>query len=216
MDGNVNFLLLGKKRRMIEMLRQKGITNESVLTAFEKVDRHLFMESVLWPSAYEDTALTIVTEQTISKPSTVAYQTQLLEVAKGHKILEIGTGSGFQAAILNAMGARVFSVERQITLFRKTSKLLSSIAPNIITYYGDGFQGYPKFAPYDRVLVTCGAPNIPEKLLEQLKIGGIMVIPVGVESQKMKKIVKISESEYSIDDYGDFLFVPMLHDRVRK
>ncbi len=216
MNGNnTNFLLLGQKMRMIEMLRQKGITDENVLAAFGKVDRHRFMESVLWPSAYEDTALTIANEQTISKPSTVAYQSQLLEVKKGLKVLEIGTGSGFQSAILDAMGARVFTVERQIDLFRKATRTLNALAPKIITYYGDGFKGFPRYAPYDRIIVTCGAPDIPEKLLEQLVVGGIMVIPVGVESQKMKKITKTGESEYTEDDYGDFLFVPMLHERVK-
>ncbi len=215
-DDNVDYLLLGKKRRMIEMLREKGITDENVLKAFEKVDRHRFLESVLWPHAYEDTALTIVTDQTISKPSTVAYQSQLLEVKPNMKVLEIGTGSGFQSAILDAMGARVYTIERQITLYQKTSKLLDRIAPRIITYYGDGFQGYPRFAPYDRVIVTCGAPNIPEKLLEQLTAGGIMVIPVGVGSQTMKKITKISDTEYKEEDFGDFLFVPMLQNKVEK
>lgn len=216
MEGSTNFLMLGKKRRLIELLIQKGITDESVLAAFEKVDRHSFLESVLWPNAYEDVALTILTGQTISRPSTVAFQSQLLEVAKGMKVLEIGTGSGFQAAILNAMGACVYTVERQIQLFKRTSALLGKIAPNVITFYGDGFLGMPRFAPYDRVIVTCGAPDVPQALLSQLKTGGIMVIPVGVEAQKMKKIIKISETEYEEEDFGDFVFVPMLRERVKK
>lgn len=216
MRNTQDFLMLGKKRRMIGQLREKGITDESVLSAFEKVDRHLFLESVLWPNAYDDVALTIATDQTISRPSTVAFQTQLLEVVGGMKVLEIGTGSGFQAAILNAMGTKVFSIERQITLFKKTSNILNKVAPNVITIYGDGFAGLPRFAPFDRIIVTCGAPNIPDNLLNQLKVGGIMVIPVGVDSQIMKKIKKVSDSEFEEEDFGDFIFVPMLKDRVKK
>lgn len=211
-----NFLLLGQKKRMIEQLRQKGITDENVLQAFDKMERHRFLESFLWPRAYEDIAIKLTTDQTISKPSTVAFQSQLLEVKKGTKVLEIGTGSGFQAAILYAMGAKVYTVERQIALFKRTKPLLDKLAPTVVTYYGDGFKGYPQFAPYDRVIVTCGAPNIPQALLDQLAIGGIMVIPVGEESQIMKKIVKISTTEYEETDYGDFLFVPMLKERVKK
>ncbi|MBR3558748.1 MAG: protein-L-isoaspartate(D-aspartate) O-methyltransferase [Bacteroidales bacterium] len=211
-----NYLLLGQKRRLIESLRQKGITDENVLNAFDKMERHRFLESVLWPRAYDDEALKLTTDQTISKPSTVAFQSQLLEVKRGMKVLEIGTGSGFQAAILYAMGAKVFTVERQIALFKRTKPLLDKLAPSVVTYYGDGFKGYPQFAPYDRVIVTCGAPNVPQALLDQLVTGGIMVIPVGVESQTMKKIVKISETEYEEEDFGNFLFVPMLKERVRR
>ena len=211
-----NFLLLGHKKRMIEQLRQKGISDENVLAAFDKIERHLFLESILWPQAYEDVALKLTTDQTISKPSTVAFQSQLLEIRKGHKVLEIGTGSGFQAAILYAMGAKVYTIERQYQLFIPTKKLLDKIAPSIITYYGDGFKGYPKFAPYDRIIVTCGAPNVPQALLDQLAIGGIMVIPVGVESQIMKKIVKISDTEYEEEDFGDCVFFLMLKERVSK
>jgi len=211
-----NYLLLGQKKRMIEGLRQKGISDENVLSAFDKMERHLFMESLLWPRAYEDIAIKITTDQTISKPSTVAFQSQLLEVQRGHKILEIGTGSGFQAAILYAMGAKVYTIERQIALFKQTKPLLDKLAPSVVTYYGDGFKGWPQFAPYDRIIVTCGAPEVPTTLLDQLTVGGIMVIPVGMESQIMKKIVKISDTEYEENDYGDCLFVPMLKERVRK
>ena len=211
-----NYLLRGQKQRMIDNLRQKGISDENVLSAFDKMERHLFMESLLWPRAYDDIAITISTNQTISKPSTVAFQSQLLEVQKGHKVLEIGTGSGFQAAILYAMGAKVYTIERQITLFKQTKPLLDKLAPTVLTYYGDGFKGWPQFAPYDRIIVTCGAPEVPQTLLDQLKIGGIMVIPVGTESQTMKRIVKISESEYEEENFGDCLFVPMLKERVRK
>jgi len=211
-----NYLLLGQKKRMIEGLREKGITDENVLAAFDKMERHLFLESFLWPRAYEDIAIKLTTDQTISKPSTVAFQSQLLEVRRGHKVLEIGTGSGFQAAILYAMGAKVYTIERQIALFQHTRPLLDKLAPSVVTYYGDGFKGWPQFAPYDRIIVTCGAPEIPEALIEQLAIGGIMVIPVGTESQMMKKIVKISDTEYEEEDFGDCLFVPMLKERVKR
>jgi protein-L-isoaspartate(D-aspartate) O-methyltransferase len=211
-----NFLLLGQKKRMIENLREKGITDENVLSAFDKMERHLFLESILWPQAYDDIALKLTTDQTISKPSTVAFQSQLLEVQKGLKVLEIGTGSGFQAAILFAMGAKVYTIERQYELFKQAKKRLDEMAPSIITYYGDGFKGYPQFAPYDRVIVTCGAPDVPQALLDQMVTGGIMVIPVGTESQIMKKIVKISETEYEEEDFGDCVFVPMLKERVSK
>jgi len=212
-----NFLLLGQKKRMIEQLRQKGITDENVLQAFDKMERHRFLESLLWPRAYEDIAIKLPTDQTISKPSTVAFQSQLLEVSRGMKVLEIGTGSGFQAAILYAMGAKVYTIERQIALFKQTKPLLDKLAPSVITYYGDGFKGWPQFAPYDRIIVTCGAPEIPQALLAQLVVGGIMVIPVGMEeSQIMKRVVKVSESEYEEEEFGDCLFVPMLKERVRK
>ena len=211
-----NYLLLGAKKRLIEELRQKGITDENVLQAFDKVERHRFVESFLWDRAYDDVALKLLNGQTISHPFTVAFQSQLLEVSRGMKVLEIGTGSGFQAAILYAMGAKVYTIERQIALFKQTKPLLDKLAPSVVTYYGDGFKGWPQFAPYDRVIVTCGAPEVPQALLDQLKPGGIMVIPVGVESQIMKKIVKISDTEYEENDFGDCLFVPMLKERVRK
>ena len=211
-----NYLLLGQKKRMIENLREKGITDENVLAAFDKMERHRFLESLLWPQAYEDIAIKLTTDQTISKPSTVAFQSQLLEVKRGQKVLEIGTGSGFQAAILYAMGAKVYTIERQIALFKQTKPLLDKLAPTVVTYYGDGFKGWPQFAPYDRIIVTCGAPEIPSALLEQLATGGIMVIPVGMESQIMKRIVKTSDTEYEEEDFGDCLFVPMLKERVKK
>ena len=154
----------------------------------------------------------------MSQPITVAFQSQLLNIRKKDKVLEIGTGSGFQAAILAAMGAQVYSIERQIELFRKTRILLKDKLNiiNINLFYGDGFKGIPDEAPFDKIIVTCGAPEVPKALLDQLKTGGIMVIPVGVESQIMKRIVKINDSEYEEEDFGDCLFVPMLKERVRK
>ena len=207
-------MLLGAKKKLINTLREKGINDEQVLAAFDKVDRHLFIDSFLWPKAYEDTALHIYCDQTISQPSTVAFQTMLLQLKPGEKVLEIGTGSGFQAAILGAMGARVFTVERHLELFSKAKDLLSKINDRIILRFGDGFQGFEKYAPYDKVIVTCGAPEIPEALLRQLKPGGIMVIPVGTEGQVMKRITKIDDNNYQEEEFGNFNFVPMLEARV--
>ncbi|MBQ7489541.1 MAG: protein-L-isoaspartate(D-aspartate) O-methyltransferase [Bacteroidales bacterium] len=211
-----SFLLQGAKRNMIETLRNKGITDENVLSAMEKVDRHLFVESYLWSRAYNDTPLPIHCGQTISQPSTVAFQTQLLSVGKNDKILEIGTGSGYQAAVLGAMGAKVFSVERHVDLFVKTKEIISKIDPKIILRCGDGFAGLPAFAPFNRIIVTCGAPNVPPALLSQLAPDGIMVIPVGQGKQVMKRIIKDSNGEVTEESYGDFVFVPMLEHKSKR
>lgn len=205
--------LQGAKKGLITLLKSKGIHDELVLTAFDQVERHLFIESFLWPHAYEDIALQIHCNQTISQPYTVAFQSQLLQVKKGDKILEIGTGSGFQAAILSNMGAKVYSIERQYDLYKKTKKLLEKIDYKIITIYGDGFEGNRNFAPYDKMIVTCGAPNVPISLLNQLKTGGMIVIPVGEGTQKMKRITKVNEEEFQEEVFGDFVFVPMLRNR---
>ena len=202
--------LKGAKKGLIQLLRQKNITDENVLNAFDKVERHLFIESFLWPRAYEDMALQIHCEQTISQPFTVAFQSQLLHVQKGDKILEIGTGSGFQAAILSSMGAKVFSIERQYDLYKKTKILLDKIDHKIFLFYGDGFKGVPQYAPYDKMIVTCGAPNVPISLLSQLKTGGVIVIPVGEDTQTMKRITKIDDSNFEEENFGNFKFVPML------
>ncbi|MBO4488790.1 MAG: protein-L-isoaspartate(D-aspartate) O-methyltransferase [Bacteroidales bacterium] len=209
-----DYVLLGAKKRMIESLKEKGITDENVLKAFDKVDRHLFMDSFLWNKAYEETALKLPMGQTISHPYTVAFQSQLLQVRKGLKVLEIGTGSGFQAAILSAMGARVFTIERQMALYQKSSKLLEQMDNSIYTVFGDGFHGIPRFAPYDRIIVTCGASEVPKSLLGQLADNGIMVIPVGEESQTMMRLTKTGDGTYEEETFGDFLFVPMLKSRV--
>jgi protein-L-isoaspartate(D-aspartate) O-methyltransferase len=206
--------LQGSRRGLITILKNKGIYDDSVLNAFDNVERHLFVESFLWPHAYEDIALQIHCDQTISQPYTVAFQSQLLQVRKGDKILEIGTGSGFQAAILSAMGAKVYSIERQYDLYRRTKKLLENIDYKIITIFGDGFEGLEKYAPYDKMIVTCGAPNVPVTLLNQLKIGGVIVIPVGETSQVMKRITKIDEDSYQEEQFGDFVFVPMLKNKT--
>jgi protein-L-isoaspartate(D-aspartate) O-methyltransferase len=206
----MNYLFKGAKQKLITGLRAKGITDENVIAAFEKVDRHKFIESFMWDKAYWDQPLPIKHEQTISQPFTVAFQTQLLQIKKGDKVLEIGTGSGYQAAILSAMGAKVYSIERQEGLFRDTSKLLEEIDHKIFTFFGDGFNGIPQYAPYDKIIVTCGAPNVPMSLIHQLKTNGLMVIPVGTETQRMIRITKTGENDYTEEEFGDFVFVPML------
>lgn len=211
-----NYLLLGAKKRLIEELRSKGITDELVLQAFDKVERHRFVDSFLWDKAYQNVALKLLNGQTISHPYTVAFQSQLLQIKKGDKVLEIGTGSGFQAAILSAMGAKVYSIERQEILFRKTSKLLESLDSKIVTYLGDGYRGLPNLAPFQKIIVTCGASEVPQSLLDQLAIGGIMVIPVGNESHTMKRFTRINETQFEEEVFGDFLFVPMLKEVVNK
>lgn len=211
----MDYLLLGAKKKMIDNLRQKGVCDEQVLAAFDKIDRHLFMDSFMWDKAYEDMALHINCGQTISQPSTVALQTQLLQVKAGEKILEIGTGSGYQAAILGALGARVFTIERHLELFSKAKNLLSKINEKIIVHFGDGFQGFDRYAPFDKIIVTCGAPEIPQALLKQLKVNGIMVIPVGIDNQVMKRITKIDEDNYNEESFGNFNFVPMLEDKMK-
>lgn len=214
--SNDHYDLLGAKKLLIKQLKDKGISDPLVINAFEKVDRHLFLESYLWPRAYLDIAIGIDNDQTISQPYTVAFQSQLLQVKKGDRILEIGTGSGFQAAILDAMGARVFTIERHLELHRKAKTLLDQISSKIILEYGDGFLGFPEYAPYDKIIVTCGAPEIPPALVNQLKIGGIMVIPFGQNVQKMLKITKVDAQNILTEECGDFVFVPMLQEKERK
>ena len=211
-------MLLGAKKSLIAWLREQGITDEKVLHAFDVVERHRFIpNTVLLNRAYENTPLPIGCGQTISQPITVAFQSQLLEIKEDDKVLEIGTGSGFQAAILGAMGAKVHTVERQLELFRQTRILLNNKlkAKNVFMYYGDGFAGLPAKAPFDKIIVTCGAPNVPPALLQQLKVGGLLVIPVGDGVQQMHRITKISEDEYATETFGEFKFVPMLQQTVK-
>jgi len=201
----------GLRNKLVLDLKTKGIKDDNVLEAVKSVPRHLFMDSGFLDHAYQDKAFPISSGQTISQPFTVAFQTELLNVKKDHKILEIGTGSGYQAAILCHMGARVYTIERIKELFRKTSVFLPSInyRPKKMIY-GDGYLGYSEEAPYDSIIVTAGASEIPEKLINQLKIGGRMVIPVGHEVQKMKLVTKLSETDFETKIFGDFQFVPML------
>ena len=203
----------GLRKKLISILKAKGIEDEEVLKAIEKVPRHLFVDNAFEKHAYEDKALQIGEGQTISQPYTVAFQTQLLDLKKGEKILEIGTGSGYQASILYELGAKVFSIERQKALFNKTQKLLKMLGyGQIKIFFGDGYQGLPLFAPFDKIIVTAGAESVPEKLLAQLKVSGKMVIPVGSSKgvQKMLLITKNTNGGYRTEEFDKFRFVPML------
>jgi protein-L-isoaspartate(D-aspartate) O-methyltransferase len=206
----------GLRRRLLESLRDKGITNQRILAAMDVMPRHFFLEKAFEEWAYQDKAFPIGCEQTISQPYTVAYQTELLNVQKKDKILEIGTGSGYQAAILACMGARVYSVERQETLYLGAKNLLQELGlDNLITlFFQDGYAGLPEHAPFDKILVTAAAPEIPEILRNQLVIGGIMVIPVNhpskPKSQQMLKLTRDSENTFSQMILDDFRFVPFL------
>lgn len=207
------------RRRMADQLRERGITDQTVLTAMEKLPRHWFVSDTLLDTfLYDiDRAIEIDCEQTISKPYTVAWQTQLLSLQPLMTVLEVGTGSGYQTAILCEMGARVHTVERQHTLYRKTKALLASLNYHARCFLGDSFNGVPEMADftYDRILVTCGAPNIPMGLMRVLKVGGIMVIPVGIGEQRMLRIYKDGDTpeQWRIEDHGDAKFVPMLQGR---
>lgn len=207
----------GLRRQMCEEMRRKGITDPLVLKAMEEVPRHWFIDPALDAHAYVDRALKIGCDQTISHPSTVAMQSQLLELKPGMKVLEIGTGSGYQTAILCRMGAKVFSVERQKGLFDQTKRLLGELGYRARCFLGDGYQGLTEvnYGPYDRVIVTCGASEIPAPLMAQLKVGGIMVIPLGEEEQEMLRITKEGESreEWKVEKFGTYSFVPMLDGR---
>ncbi|MDX9908460.1 MAG: protein-L-isoaspartate(D-aspartate) O-methyltransferase [Mariniphaga sp.] len=201
----------GMRKRLVEGLKIKGIRDENVLEALSKVPRHLFMESSFLNFAYKDQAFPIGAGQTISQPYTVAFQTQLLQVEKNDKILEIGTGSGYQAAVLLEMGARVYTIERQKELFQRVQAFLPEIGYNPACFFGDGYEGLPAFAPFDKILVTAGATTIPESLKNQLKTGGRLVIPVGkANHQEMLVIVRISENEFKTEKHGGFVFVPLL------
>lgn len=199
------------RKRLVESLRKKGIRDETVLHAMETVPRHYFLDKAFEEHAYEDKPFPIGHEQTISQPYTVAFQSEILKVQKRHKVLEIGTGSGYQAAILGRMGARVYTVERYEALFHKAKALLAQLhLSNVRCFYRDGSKGLPEFAPFDRILATAGAKEIPESLKQQLTIGGILVIPVGEDFQHMLRITRLSETEYNLEDLGDFRFVPFL------
>ena len=204
----------GLRHKMVENLRALGIASEEVLKVMDEVPRHLFLDSVFDTQAYLDKAFSIGEDQTISHPSTVALQSTLLEIFPGAKVLEVGTGSGYQAYVLEKLKAEVYSVERQKNLFLKTKALLAGFRSRIRCFYGDGYQGLPEYAPYDRIIVTCGAATLPPNLLPQLKIGGIMVISLGSPKQIMTKIVRKTETEVEVSRHGDCHFVPMLPDRI--
>lgn len=214
---NDSFRHKGLRKKLVEMLRDKGIVDKNVLQAIEKVPRHLFLDSSFMEFAYEDRAFAIGFGQTISQPYTVAFQTSLLEITSEDKILEIGTGSGYQSCVLLELGAKVFSIERQKSLYTKTKQLLPSIGYNPKFFYGDGYKGLPAFAPFDKILVTAGAPYIPDALIEQLKIGGKLVIPVGEgNTQIMIRIIKTNDREFLKEEHGNFRFVPLLKDKTHK
>jgi len=204
----------GKRKQLVKILVQKGITNKKVLNAIGTIPRHLFMDSGFVDHAYIDKAFPIGAEQTISQPFTVAKQTELLNLEKGAKILEIGTGSGFQTAVLIEMGMHVFSIERQNELFKKTKLFLPKLgyrAKKLI--FGDGYKGFKEEAPFDGIVVTAGAPFVPKPLMSQLKIGGRLVIPIGSENQIMTLITRISQTEFKKEEFGEFRFVPLLENK---
>ena len=211
-----NYRHKGMRQNLVQVLKDKGITDVHVLDAIGTVPRHFFLESMFVEFAYQDKAFPIGSGQTISQPFTVAMQSQLLNVTKGMKVLEIGTGSGYQACILAQMGAKVFTIERQRNLYMKTKPFLAEFPYNIKTFLGDGNKGLPTFAPFDRVLITAAAPEIPQALVDQLKTGGIMVIPLNDEmdasKQIMLRLTKQPDSTMLREEFGDCRFVPMLKD----
>jgi protein-L-isoaspartate(D-aspartate) O-methyltransferase len=202
----------GMRKKLMDILREKGISDERVLTAMNNIPRHYFLDTALDNIAYEDRAFPIGEGQTISQPYTVAYQSQLLQVKPTDKILEIGTGSIYQATVLAEMGAKVFTIERQKNLFDKSKVyVFKSKYPHLKFFYGDGFEGLPTYAPFDKVIVTAAAPFIPPKLIQQMKVGGLMIIPVDEgDQQRMLRLTKNEDGSYSEEVFENFSFVPML------
>lgn len=201
----------GLRKKLRDTVSRKGIKNEKVLDAINRIPRHFFLDSAFDDVAYEDRAFPIGEGQTISQPYTVAYQTELLDVQPGHKVLEIGTGSAYQAVILDTIGAKVFTIERQRKLFEENKRFdYLKQFPFIKFFYGDGFLGLPTYAPFDRVIITAAAPEIPQKLIDQLKVGGKMVVPVDIGNvQQMRRVTKLKES-VDVEYFDNFSFVPML------
>jgi protein-L-isoaspartate(D-aspartate) O-methyltransferase len=204
----------GLRNQLVALLQQKGILDKPVLEAIKKIPRHLFLNSSFEDYAYQDKAFPIAAGQTISQPYTVGFQTQLLEVQKGHKVLEIGTGSGYQTAVLCLVGAQVYSIERQKELFKQTAVLLPKlgIRPKHLSF-GDGYKGLPIHAPFDSIIVTAGAPIIPQALMAQLKIGGRLVIPLGTDVQIMTLLIRVTETQFEKHEFGEFRFVPLLEEK---
>ncbi|MFZ4770631.1 MAG: protein-L-isoaspartate(D-aspartate) O-methyltransferase [Ferruginibacter sp.] len=202
----------GMRKKLMDILREKGISDEKVLTAMNNIPRHFFLDTAWDNIAYEDRAFPIGEGQTISQPYTVAYQSQLLQVKPTDKILEIGTGSIYQATVLAEMGAKVFTIERQKNLFDKSKVyVFKSKYPHLKFFYGDGFEGLPTYAPFDKVIITAAAPFIPPKLIQQMKVGGLMIIPVDEgEQQRMLRLTKKEDGSYSEEVFENFSFVPML------
>lgn len=203
----------GLRQQLVKELKTKGIRDERILDAFMQIPRHFFLEKTFAEWAYKDVAFPIDADQTISQPFTVAMQTSLLNIKKGDKVLEIGTGSGFQASVLYHIGAKVYTIERQKKLFEKTEKFLHDLGfSNVRTLFGDGYEGAPRFAPFDKIIITAGAVEIPKKLIDQLKPNGLMVIPLGDESgvQKMLRITKNEDGSLTRENFGNYRFVPFL------
>jgi protein-L-isoaspartate(D-aspartate) O-methyltransferase len=201
----------GLRKKLVEEIRAKGITDSNVLAAIEKIPRHHFLDSSFLEFAYQDKPFPIGDGQTISQPYTVAFQTELLQVSKGQKVLEIGTGSGYQACVLLEIGAKVFTIERIKNLYEKTKHFLPSIGYHPKLFFGDGYKGLPAYAPFDRIIITAGAPVIPDDLVKQLKVGGILVVPLGVGAvQIMTTLTKITETKTETKEWGAFRFVPLL------
>lgn len=207
-----NYRHKGMRRSLVKELKNKGISDENVLNAINAVPRHVFLDSSFLDFAYQDKAFPIGSGQTISQPFTVAFQSSLLEIKKNMKVLEIGTGSGYQACVLAAMGAKVFSIERQRKLYTKTKAFLAEFPYRIKTFLGDGNKGLPTYGPFDRIIITAAAPEIPQALIDQLKVGGMMVIPLSENEscQTMLRLTKQEDGSLSREEYGDFRFVPML------
>ena len=204
----------GLRQILVDELIGKGISDQSVLSMINEIPRHLFMDNAFVQFAYKDKAFPIGSGQTISQPYTVAFQTELLQLNPYEKVLEVGTGSGYQAAVLIGMEANVYTIERQKELFTKTKDFLPKLGYNCNFYYGDGYKGLDKFSPFDKIIITCGAPNIPEGLIKQLKVGGRMVVPIGNgDVQVMHLIEKLSETEIRTTTHGEFSFVPMLNNK---
>jgi protein-L-isoaspartate(D-aspartate) O-methyltransferase len=204
----------GLRNQLVKIISEKGITDKKVLKAIANIPRHLFMDSSFEDFAYQDKAFPIAAEQTISQPYTVAFQTEVLQIKPGDKVLEIGTGSGYQTAVLIELGAKVYSIERQKELFKKTKLFLPKLGykPKKLVF-GDGYIGLPDEAPFDSIIVTAGAPYVPKPLMAQLKIGGRLVIPVGGEVQTMNLFIRTSEKDFEKQELGKFRFVPLLKER---
>lgn len=206
----------GLRKQLISNLSKKGIYDQRVLDVMNNIPRHLFMDTAFVNFAYQDKAFPIGDGQTISQPFTVAFQTQLLDVKKHERILEIGTGSGYQAAVLNSLDAEVITIERQKNLYKKVKSFLPELGYKCMFIYGDGYKGLKQFAPYDKIIITCGAPEIPANLINQLRVGGLMVAPIGTgDIQVMHLIKKISEKETDVTTHGNFSFVPMLNEKSK-
>jgi len=206
-----NYQHKGLRKKLIETIRSKGIKNEEVLDALGRVPRHLFMDSSFVNFSYTDKAFPISAGQTISQPYTVAFQTELLEVERHLKVLEVGTGSGYQTAVLLELGARVYTIERQRQLFLDAQKTLGPLNYKAIYFYGDGYEGLPAYAPFDRILITAAATEIPQSLLDQLTVGGILVVPEGDRhGQRMVRVIRDSDDHFQRSEHGHFSFVPLL------